>query len=706
MSGRVVEFSANDPGNQSDENGNLHQHKKQRRDLENGKRTGMQSKAKELLKIRKQLPIWSARTKLLEMVRANPSMVVVGETGSGKTTQIPQFLLEGGLAGHKGAIACTQPRRVAAVSMARRVAEEMGVQLGQEVGYSIRFDDTSSAQTRIKYLTDGMLLREALIDPKLEKYKVVIVDEAHERTVQTDVLLGLLKNVQQLRGIDFRLIVMSATLDTEKYMAYFPGAQAAYVQGRTYPVDILFTATAEDNYLDAALTAALQVHTDEPPGDILLFLTGQDEIESLEKLLNDRVGSSSAAVQRTIEASSQRGSATEGGETSSSRADEKLKLMVVPIYSSLPPEQQMKVFDPAPKGYRKCILATNIAETSLTIGGVRYVIDTGFVKTRGYNAKMGAESLQVVPVSKAQARQRSREAPGRAYRLYMERSFDDLEATTLPEIMRSNLGVVVLQLKAMGVEDVLGFDFMDPPPRAAIIRSLELLFALGALDTKGDLTDEIGKSMARLPVEPMYGRVLLAAGKSGCSVEAMQVVAMVSADNIFFAPRNKREESNAARMKFAHRSGDHLTLLAVYKGFIEIAPKKQATWCSDNFVNVRSLRRAADICAQLERHLVQLGIPIKSCGDNDEALRRVLVAGLFPHAARRGLDGTFKVIATGQQIFIHPSSILCGKKPECFLYDEMVRTTKQYVRGLTTIEPRWLPEIAPSFFRMPAEANQ
>ncbi|KIY98086.1 RNA helicase [Monoraphidium neglectum] len=405
-------------------------------------------------------------------VRANKVLIVVGETGSGKTTQIPQFLLQSGLAdisgggggkggwrggrdgGGGGMIACTQPRRVAAVTVARRVAEEMGVQLGQKVGYSIRFDDCTSPSTRIKYMTDGMLLRECLLDPLLNKYKVVIVDEAHERTVSTDVLLGLLKGVAARRGDDFRLLVMSATLDAEAFSKYFGGARAVWVQGRQHPVAVMCTTHPEDNYLDAALNAVLQVHCEEGPGDILVFLTGQEEIEGLERLLMDRA----AALPD--------GAAGRGGGPE--------ELLVLPIYAALPPEQQMRVFDPAPAGSRKAILATNIAETSITIPGVRYVVDTGFVKARGYHAKLGADSLQVVPVSQAQARQRSgragREGPGKAYRLYTLESFKALAPTTPPEILRSNLASTVLQLKALGVEDVVGFDFMDKPPRAAVVR--------------------------------------------------------------------------------------------------------------------------------------------------------------------------------------------------------------------------------------------
>lgn len=425
-----------------------------------------------LLEERKQLPMWSARERLIAAVKSSPVLIVVGETGSGKTTQIPQFLLDAGFTRGGGMIACTQPRRVAAVTVAQRVAQERGCVLGQEVGYTVRFDDCTSAATQLKYMTDGMLLREALLDPQLKRYRAIVLDEAHERTIATDVLLGLLKQARAARGGDFRLLVMSATLDAAGFRDYFPGAQAAYVEGRQHPVSVMYSLQPLESYLDAAITAALQVHCDEALGDALVFLTGQDEIESAERLIRERAEALPHDPQRP-------------------------HLEVVPMYAALPADAQMRAFAPAPPGTRKVVLSTNIAETSITIPGVRYVIDTGFVKARAYNARLGADCLEVVPVSKAQARQRSgragREAPGKCYRLYTEGAFGQLAAVTEPEIKRANLASVVLQLKSLGVADPTSFDFMDPPPKTALLRALELLFALGALDTLGQLTKPLGK---------------------------------------------------------------------------------------------------------------------------------------------------------------------------------------------------------------------
>lgn len=295
--------------------------------------------------------------------------------------QIPRFLLDAGF-GDNGLIACTQPRRVAAITVAQRVSQELGTQLGGKVGYTVRFDDCTSSETKIKYMTDGMLLREALIDPILKKYSVVILDEAHERTIATDILLGLLKLVRAARGDDFRLIVMSATLDATGFVSYFPGSKAVYVQGRQHPVDIMYTQEPQESYLDSAITTAIQIHCDESEGDVLVFLTGQDEIEAAERLIKDRY----ASLPNNI---------VDGS------------ILAVPMYAALPPDAQMQAFSPAPPGVRKVIFSTNIAETSITIPGVRYVVDTGVVKSRTYAASLGADCLEVVPISKAQARQRS-----------------------------------------------------------------------------------------------------------------------------------------------------------------------------------------------------------------------------------------------------------------------------------------------------------
>ncbi|CAL0315240.1 unnamed protein product [Lupinus luteus] len=681
----------------------------------------------KILQQRKSLPIASVEKRLVDEIRKNDILIIVGETGSGKTTQIPQFLLGAKFCHDGKVIGITQPRRVAAVTVAKRVAEECGVELGQEVGYSVRFDDTSSSSTRIKYMTDGLLLREALLDPYLSKYSVIIVDEAHERTVQTDVLMGLLKSVQLARsnsashgqGLNFgnksvnsvtssekensgqsnsflkkehqyaplKLIIMSASLDARTFSEYFCGAKAVHVQGRQFPVDIFYTRHAEPDYLDAALITIFQIHLEEGPGDILVFLTGQEEIESIERLINERLTKSPQESQ---------------------------KLLVVPIFAALPSEQQLRVFAPAPSGFRKVILATNIAETSVTIPGIKYVIDPGLVKARSYDPAKGMESLNVVPTSKSQALQRSgragREGPGKCFRLYPENEFGKLEDSTKPEIKRCNLSNVILQLKALGVDDILGFDFIEKPSRAAIIKSLEQLFLLGALTDECRLSDPVGYQMARLPLDPVYSKALILASQFNCLEEMLITVAMLSAESIFYAPRDKLDESRTAMKSFSSPEGDHITVIKVYRAYSEFLEKKSIEigkaksekalrkWCKENFINSRSLRHACDIHRQILGHVQQMGLSLASCGDDMLEYRRCLAASFFLNAAVKQPEGTYRALASGQVVQIHPSSVLFRQKPECVIFNELLQTNNKYVRNLTRIDYLWLTELAPQYY--------
>lgn len=473
-----------------------------------------------------------------------------------------------------GGVAVTQPRRVAAVNLAKRVAEETMTRLGSKVGYTVRFDDTSSPQTVIKYLTDGMLLREILSDELLLRYKVIVLDEAHERTLRTDMLFGMIKKIQKIRlerqGEDgilpLKIVIMSATLDAEKFSEFFNNAKILYVSGRLYPVDTMFTVEPQADYLDAALVSIFQIHVNNPKGDILVFLPGQDAIESLTTLVNEY----SAQLRPTQQ-----------------------KLLACPLFAALPPSQQQKVFDPAPENTRKVVLSTNIAETSITIPGIKYVIDCGLAKLRGFNPKIGVESLLLHPISKSSAWQRTgragREAAGVCYRLYTEDAFRDLEDDTVPEIRRCNLAAAVLSLKASGVDNVLEFDYMDRPSRASLVRALEELYALGAIDDSGHLS-ELGKQMAEFPLDPTYSKVLIQSKEYGCSLEVIAIISLLSVDSVFFTPSDKREQATEARKKFIHPDGDHLTLLNVLKSYWEV--KGDVEWCKENFINNRNIKIA------------------------------------------------------------------------------------------------------------------
>lgn len=619
------------------------------------------------------------------------------------------------------------------MSVANRVSHELGCNSsGSLVGYSVRFDDRTSASTRIKYMTDGMLLREALLDGRLRRYSVIIVDEAHERTVNTDVLLGVLKALVRQRR-DLRLIIMSATLQASKFQEFFawssrPSAQpasddaademasgiasgdadlgevpAVYVRGRQYPVKIFYTQQPEPDYLEACLLAVMQVHTDQPgDGGILVFLTGQEEIESLARLLRDRAAGDAAGGA----AGSRDGSEYRGGKRG------QLGLHVVCIYAALPYEDQMKVFEDPPAGTRKVVLATNIAETSLTISGMRYVIDSGLVKARSYNAKSGIQSLQVVPISRAQAAQRcgraGRESPGVCYRLYTERTFDRLAESTVPEVKRCGLGSIVLQLKALRI-DVMDFDFIDPPPAGAILKALEILLALGAVRADGELSDPLGKQMAVLPLDPMPARALITSIDHGCSEELCAVMALLSVENLFFAPAGRKEAATAAQRLFDAGDGDTPLLLRVMEAWRATPKRERHAWCREHFINKRSIEKAADIEKQLRGHLTQIRKDSngKTAGsqsaaaamdDDSEALRRCITNGFFMNAATRLPDGRYRCMSSGVEVHMHPTSSMFGKKADVVLFNELVETSKKYIRTITPIEGPWLIEAAPRYY--------
>jgi pre-mRNA-splicing factor ATP-dependent RNA helicase DHX16 len=493
----------------------------------------------DLNAVRKSLPIYQCRDDLIAAIDANQILIVVAETGSGKTTQIPQYLHEVGYT-KVGKVACTQPRRVAAMSVAARVAQEMNVRLGGEVGYSIRFEDCTSKKTVVKYMTDGMLLREFLNSPDLAAYSCIMIDEAHERTLHTDILFGLVKDIARHRE-DIKLVISSATLDAAAFSKYFNNAPIYGVKGRTHPVTTFYTQAPEADYLEAAIVSVLQIHISQPtPGDILVFCTGQEEIETACEELKKRT----------------RGLGTKIGE-----------LIVLPIYSTLPSEEQAKIFEPTPPNARKVILGTNIAETSLTIDGIIFVIDTGFCKQKSYNPRTGMEALVVTPISRAAAMQRSgragRTGPGKAFRLYTHHAFEhQLHPNTVPEVQRTNLSNVVLQLKSLGINDLLHFDFMDPPPAETLIRALEQLYALGGLNDKGELT-RLGRKMAEFPTDPQLSKMLIASERYACTEECLTICAMLDVGNsVFMRPKDKKVHADAARKNFARSGmGDHIQLL-------------------------------------------------------------------------------------------------------------------------------------------------
>ncbi|XP_018471258.2 probable pre-mRNA-splicing factor ATP-dependent RNA helicase DEAH9 [Raphanus sativus] len=645
-------------------------------------------------KQRQRLPVYKYMTEILYLVENHATTIIVGETGSGKTTQIPQFLKEAGWAEGGRVIACTQPRRLAVQSVSARVAEEMGVKLGDEVGYTIRFEDhTTSGVTSVKFLTDGVLIREMMEDPLLTKYSVIMVDEAHERSISTDILLGLLKKIQRRRP-ELRLIISSATIEAKAMFNFFntskkrqapegstqgPKLEPAIlsVEGRGFSVKIHYVEEPVSDYIRSVVSTILLINEREPPGDVLVFLTGQDDIETAIKLL---------------------------AEEAHSNQKNSSGLLPLPLYSGLSRAEQELIFTPTPRGKRKVILSTNIAETSLTLEGVVYVIDSGFSKQKFYNPISDIESLVVAPISKASARQRSGRAgrvrPGKCYRLYTEDYFlKQMPGEGIPEMQRSNLVSTVIQLKALGIDNILGFDWPSPPSPQAMIRALEVLYSLQILDDDAKLTSPTGFQVAELPLDPMISKMILASNELGCSDEIITIAAVLSIQSVWVIARGVQKEQDEAKLRFAAAEGDHITFLNVYKGFLE--SKKSSQWCYKNFLNYQSMKKVVEIRDQLKRIARRLGITLKSCEGDIDAVRKAVTAGFFANACRLEphSNGVFKTIRGSEEVYIHPSSVLFRVNPKWVVYQSIVSTERQYMRNVVTINPSWLTEAAPHFYQ-------
>ncbi|KAI0739564.1 pre-mRNA-splicing factor ATP-dependent RNA helicase PRP43 [Daedaleopsis nitida] len=649
---------------------------------------------KKILESRKKLPVFGQMDEFLKMFSEHQLIVLVGETGTGKTTQIPQLICYSDLPHTKGQmVACTQPRRVAAMSVAKRVADEMDVPLGKQVGYSIRFEDmTEPGVTFLKYMTDGTLLREAMNDPDLKRYTTIILDEAHEHTLATDILMGLLKDLAKRRS-DLKIVVMSATLDAQKFQRYFsiagPSKPAPLfkVPGRTHPVEVFYTQEPEPDYVEAAIRTVLMIHRAEDPGDILLFLTGEEEIEDACRKIK-----------------------LEADDLVNQDPDSVGPLVCIALYSSLPPQQQQRIFDPAPPPRvpngppgRKVVISTNIAETSLTIDGIVYVVDPGFSKQKVYNPRIRVESLLVSPISKASAQQRAgragRTRPGKCFRLYTEKDFmSELEEQTHPEILRSNLANTALELAKLGVDDLVHFDYVDAPAPETLMRALELLNYLAALDDDGKLT-ALGGMMADFPLDPQMAKLLIISPEFNCSNEILTIVAMLSVPNVWLRPPNKRKEADAAKALLTIPEGDHLTLMNVYNAYMN--NKHDRNWCWENYLSQRALQQAENVRAQLQRTMERYEIDLVTLQDERKLwqnIRKALVCGFFMQVAHKeGEKNAYLTVKDNQVVSLHPS---CGldATPEWVIFNEFVLTTKPYIRTVSEVRPEWLMEYAPMYF--------
>ena len=683
----------------------------------------------QILRTRRRLPIYKSREQLVQCIRNNPVCIIQGETGSGKTTQLVQYLLEEGFAGpfrpgaagpiaeDVGIIACTQPRKVAAVGVAKRVADEVGCTLGTGVGYAIRLEDCSDpTQTKIKFMTEGVLLRELMSDPLCLKYSVVVLDEAHERSVNTDVLLGLLKVVLRQRT-DLRLIVTSATMNVEKFSLFFGEAPIFIIPGKTFEVDVVYQPVPVADYIEEIVNKVAELHITNPlrfpprgegeeeegvGADILVFLSGKEEIlavmDMVKNLLETRV---------------------------KSKAD---TLMMVPLYSELSPAEQLKALIPTPEGMRKCVVSTNVAETSLTIDGIRFVVDSGFMKTNVFRPKIGMNTLLMYPVSQAEANQRKgragRTARGVCCRVYTQQQFeDDLLPSAVPEIQRSCIDSVVLLLKNLGIEDPAKFDFVDPPPAATLWDSQYKLWLLGALDAATGRITPLGRQMVEFPVDPTLARMIVASVERGCSEQMVSIAAMMSVDmrTLSLNPLGKEEEAKQERRKFNVHESDHLTLLNIYMQFVRSG--KSRSWAEDNFLDYRTLMRAVDIRVQFVDRMRSAKLRLRSSGQQrrgdqqpnhdvlgdtqdwisggtiagiSDSVRQCLAFGYITQVAKRTKWTEYESLASAVNCFIAPTSAVLDSPtmPEYVVYHEFLLTSKEYMRVVTVVEPEWIVEAA------------
>ncbi|KAJ8330422.1 hypothetical protein QVD99_007759 [Batrachochytrium dendrobatidis] len=564
--------------------------------------------------LQKNLPIYQYRDSLVAAIKEYQFLVVVGDTGSGKTTQLPQYILQD-LSDSIHNIVVTQPRRIAAISAATRVSEEHQTKLGDLIGYTVRFEKCLSASTRLTYVTDGILLRQCTADRQLASYDLVILDEAHERSLETDILFGLLRRACRLRPA-LKVVIMSATLDIDEFSSFFNDCPVFSVPGRMFTVDILWQknmnfAVLKASFVNRCVETCMQIHCEEQPGDILVFLTGQQEIET--------------AMQRIMEAHQDLDYNTVRYNNDVSN------IVVYPIYSTLESIEQRAIFHPPPPTVRKIVLATNIAQTSVTVPGIRYVVDSGFVKQKMYDSQTYMDALVIVPISQAAATQRAgragRTEHGRVYRLYSREAFEEMDKATVPEIKRSSLLGTVLQLKKMGIDDVLNFEFIDPPDPDLVIAATKQLFLLSAVDEHGHLTP-LGKQMSELPCSPFLTRALISAAVDfHCAYDVVTIVAMLSSEEVFSTPRSKKRQSEAdeAHQRFYHYSGDHMTLLQVYNAWVKEGYSRD--WCIQNYLHYRALKNAKSIRSQLvdimKRLQLHVDIGEKAHG-NSPALKTTL----------------------------------------------------------------------------------
>ncbi|XP_062398972.1 probable ATP-dependent RNA helicase DHX37 isoform X2 [Sardina pilchardus] len=772
----------------------------------------------EIQAARLKLPVLAEEQVIMEAVRENPCVVLCGETGSGKTTQVPQFLYEAGYASGSGIIGVTEPRRVAAVSMSHRVAKEMNVSTGV-VSYQIRYEGNVTKDTKIKFMTDGVLLKEVQKDFLLQKYSVIIIDEAHERSVYTDILIGLLSRIVPLRnkkGLPMKLVIMSATLRVEDFTQnqklFSTPPPVIKVEARQFPVTVHFNKrTPMEDYTGEAFRKTCKIHRMLPPGGILMFLTGQAEVHSVcrrlrkafpyrpkrdqqegEENLDAELKKSKKKQKKTVplpridldnysalpvdegdedrqagideeddDDEEEEGSDLDLGEhpdeDGEEKADPSIPLYVLPLYSLLAPEQQAKVFRPPPAGTRLCVVATNVAETSVTIPGVRYVVDCGRVKQRFYDRVTGVSSFKVHWISQASANQRAgragRTEPGHCYRLFSSAVFSDFSLFAEAEITRRPVDDLVLQMKDLNIQKVVNFPFPTPPSTEALLAAEELLISLGALEPpsrQGRMRElqrarmscpisPLGRAMAAFPVSPRYAKMLALGRQQDCMAYLIALVAAMTVREIFQdldRPVAKEEDSEGQKQRRARMAqmrrlwagqghtlllGDLMVMLGAV-GACEFAGCTPQ-FCEENGLRYKAMMEIRRLRGQLTNAVntvsPELGVFVDSkmappTAAQVQCIRQVVLAGMGDHLARRvqseelldpkWING-YKTPLLDEPVFLHPSSTLSKTLPEFVVYQEIMETTKMYMRGGCAVEADWVPKLLPQYchFSAPEE---
>ncbi len=623
-----------------------------------------------------ELPITQRLDEIRELIREHQVMVLCGETGSGKSTQLPKLCLALGR-GVFGRIGHTQPRRIAARSLASRIASELGESVGQSVGYKVRFRDQVGDATQVKLMTDGILLAEIRHDRDLSEYDTLIIDEAHERSLNIDFLLGYLRQLLDRRS-DLKLIVTSATIDPARFSRHFADAPVIEVSGRTYPVEVRYRPPEEpgagerDDSMQQAIVDAIDELSLGGRGDILVFLSGEREIrETAETLRKHRL----------------------------------LDSEVIPLYARLSPRDQARVF--APSGRRHIVLSTNVAETSLTVPGIRYVIDCGFARLSRYSARSKIQRLPVEPISQASAQQRTgrcgRVAEGICIRLYDEQDLMARAAYTEPEIQRTNLAAVILQMATLGFGDISTFPFIDPPDERLVRDGYKLLEELAAVDRRHRVT-RLGRRLARLPVDPRIGRMLIAAAETGCLRELIVIAAALSVQDPRERPAEKRVEADEAHAQFADERSDFIAWLKLW-AFLEdnrrhLTRRKFERLCQRHFLSPSRVREWHDVQVQLRVQLHELGYRDNQQDADYATLHRALLCGLLSHIGMRAQGTTRDYLgARNRRFFVFPGSALFAKQPKWVVAAELVETTKLYARSVAAIEPQWIEPLAAHLIR-------